>query len=190
MDLLITQGMWYASTRLAYQLAIATSITEAFGGQIPAKDAPNTAPSEIDLSRWADIDIKEIPQVLRAIEESWLNPLSISCQSARYLTHLFIEKAKYFEAKQIKMLQAGLQTQVGVSLSVDMLIIGVENSLWLGERFAQDLKTIFPFLQVSVISSNQVLKKLKHDFNSLCLGKRSLSKYLRLLRCLLLTRLL
>lgn len=55
MDLLITQGMWYASTRLAYQLAIATSITEAFGGETPAKDAPNTAPSEIDLSRWADI---------------------------------------------------------------------------------------------------------------------------------------
>jgi hypothetical protein len=368
MDLLITQGMWYASVRLAYQLAIATSITEAFGGKTPAKDAPNTAPSEIDLSRWADIfdqifsfytlllpeasaiftseylqrfendachaiakdstvgqcpqpqiitfvkttiqaflfndlscatqtfmsgargsfslvtistleperlvlsakgqpisigsdrlqeytiyasepaavdaillglpetyrldldqktgeiavvsaaeiklysmaqerellpkkleqrwipmqgnsyiqstkanardpverDLKEIPQVLKTIEESWLNPSSLNCQSARYFANIFIDKAKYFEAKQIKMLQAGLQTQVGASPSVDLLIIGVENSLWLGERFAQDLNTIFPFLQVSTISANQVLQKLKHDFSSLRLGKRSL----------------
>jgi hypothetical protein len=55
MDLLIAQGMWYASVRLAYQLAIATSITEAFGGEEPAKKAPNTAPSESDLNRWATI---------------------------------------------------------------------------------------------------------------------------------------
>lgn len=55
MDLLIAQGMWYASVRLAYQLEVAESIEEAFGGKEPSKDAPNTAPSKQDLSDWAEI---------------------------------------------------------------------------------------------------------------------------------------
>jgi hypothetical protein len=55
MDLLITQGMWAASLRLAYQLAVAKSISAAFGGKIPTKTAPNTAPSELEISGWAEI---------------------------------------------------------------------------------------------------------------------------------------
>ncbi len=45
MDLLLTQGMWDASVRLAYQLEVSSSLQDAFGGQEPSKDAPNTAPS-------------------------------------------------------------------------------------------------------------------------------------------------
>ena len=55
MDLLVTQGMWYASVRLAYQLAIATTVKDAFGGGEPTADAPNTAPSKLDLDTWAKI---------------------------------------------------------------------------------------------------------------------------------------
>ncbi|KAM3091332.1 hypothetical protein ACKFKG_21080 [Phormidesmis sp. 146-35] len=55
MDLLVTQGMWDASLRLAYQLEIAESIKDAFGGQEPAKKAPNTAPSQQVLTQWAEI---------------------------------------------------------------------------------------------------------------------------------------
>ena len=55
MDLLITQGMWDASVRLAYQLEVAESIEAAFGDQEPAKKAPNTAPSQQALCNWAEI---------------------------------------------------------------------------------------------------------------------------------------
>ena len=47
--------MWYASVRLAYQQAIATSIEGAFGGQKPTVDAPNTAPSKLNLDTRAEI---------------------------------------------------------------------------------------------------------------------------------------
>ena len=40
MDLLVAQGLWDASVRLAYQLGVATSVAEAFGGETPAKTAP------------------------------------------------------------------------------------------------------------------------------------------------------
>ncbi len=55
MDLLVTQGMWYPSVRLAYQQAIAISIEAAFDGQKPSAAAPNTAPSQGDLNIWAEI---------------------------------------------------------------------------------------------------------------------------------------
>lgn len=55
MDLLVTQGRWSASLRLAYQMGVATSITEAFGGKHLSNDAPNTAPSEEQIEVWAAI---------------------------------------------------------------------------------------------------------------------------------------
>jgi hypothetical protein len=119
-------------------------------------------------------DIQEIPQVLQDIEQSWMEPSSLNCLSAEHLTHFLIEKARYFRQKQIKLLEAGLNTQIGEGHSVDLLITGVENSLWLGEQFAQDTKIIFPFLHVKALSSNQVLKAIQHDPASLQLGKQTL----------------
>ncbi len=53
MDLLLTQGMWDASVRLAYQFVIAESLLDAFGGEAPSKEAPNTAPSNAIIREWA-----------------------------------------------------------------------------------------------------------------------------------------
>ena len=357
MDLLVTQGMWDASLRLAYQLEIAGSIEAAFGGQRPAKDAPNTAPSKQFLSYWAEIceedwqkygarlstqngfedqisaisrslalgpwceqkrlafvrtavdaflhndlyratqifisrakgsfglvtastlnedlvlsaqgqpmtvgfnlpeaymvyasepaavstvlvgmpesyrldldqkagevaqvsptrinvysvtesrellesevenrwipmqnnayirrpepesedpvasDIYEIPQALIAIEASWQNPASLNRQSAKYLSELFLEKVKHFDEKREKMIKAGFTGDLGQSQTVDFLITGIENSLWLGERFAQDLKIVFPLLNIKTLSANQVLRQLKHAPQRLHLGKGSI----------------
>ena len=55
MDLLVTQGIWSASVRWAYQQAIATAVEDAFDGQQPAADALNTAPDNGDLNVWANI---------------------------------------------------------------------------------------------------------------------------------------
>lgn len=72
------------------------------------------------------------------------------------------------------MLRAGLTNHLQQLPIVDLLITGVENSLWLGERFAQDLKLIFPGLNIQAISSNQVLQQLSQDFRSLQLGQDSI----------------
>lgn len=95
MDLLITQGMWFASVRLAYQLTIASSIKSAFGGEVPTPNAPNTAPSIKELNRWADIfsvifslyqpiclklRSSSFPKYLSRLEENILQEIA-SCQS-------------------------------------------------------------------------------------------------------------
>ena len=39
--------------------------------------------------------------------------------------------------------------------TTDLLVSGVEASLWLAEQFAADLRRIFPHLNVSTISANK-----------------------------------
>ncbi len=121
-----------------------------------------------------ETDLKEIPKVLRTIQDSWVNPSSLNRQSAEHLVNLLIIKAKYLEEKQQKMFAAGLDPQLAASRTVELLITGVESSLWVGERFAQDLKTVFPLLSIKTLSANQVLSRLQHDFQSLRLAKQSL----------------
>ena len=121
-------------------------------------------------------DCQQIPQILGKIRLSWQNPVSLERKTADYLVRLFCKKVRDFEQKWQTMLRLNLTRYVHAqqSPSVDLLVVGVENSLWLGERFAQDLKNIFPQLNVQAISSNQVLQQLQHDFSSLQLGKDSL----------------
>ena len=120
-------------------------------------------------------DHQEIPAILEEIKLIWQNPKSLNCQTASYLTQLLCEKARVYEQQRQKMLRAGLSELSRQLPAVDLLLIGVENSLWLGERFARDLTAIFPWLNVKSVSANQVLQNLKHDFgSSLQLGKESI----------------
>ena len=119
-------------------------------------------------------DIQEIPQVLGAIAASWKDPASFNYQSADYLADLLIEKVKAFEKKRQKKFKAGLVGELGELQTVDFLITGIENSLWLAERFAQDLKIVFPLLNIKALSANQVLSQLQHDAHNLHLGKDSI----------------
>lgn len=139
----------------------------------PMQGNPYIQPFKADCKDPVESDIKDISHVCQKIETSWKNPSSFNRQSAEYLISLLIEKAKQFEAKKKRMLAAGLTDESEQLQTVDLLIIGIESSLWLGERFGQDLKTIFPLLNVKTLSSNQTLKKLR-DLKSLHLGKYSL----------------
>ena len=118
-------------------------------------------------------DIKSIPRILHQIKTIWQDPTSLNCQSADYLVQLLIEKVYRFEKRQRLMFHAGLISQVRKLSTIDLLITGEENSLWLGEKFAQDLKVVFPFLNVVTISANQVLRQLE-QFDELYLDKDSL----------------
>lgn len=118
-------------------------------------------------------DIQEIPQVLKSIEISWRDSASFNCQSADYLIELLIEKAKNWDHKQRATINFKLEQVTDVTC-LDLLITGVESSLWLGERFAQDLTTLFPALSVKTISANQLLQRLQYDWKGLHLGKTSI----------------
>ena len=121
-----------------------------------------------------DTDNREIPAILEEIKLNWQNPKSLNCKTAEYIVQLICEKAQQFEQKRQQMMRAGLTEMPRQLPTVDMLIVGVENSLWLGERFARDFKKLFPWFNIQSISSNEVLQKFKYDFSSLRLGKNSI----------------
>jgi hypothetical protein len=118
-------------------------------------------------------DIREIPKVLREVDLSWRDPASFNRQTADYLVELLIEKAKQWEHRQRATINMKLD-RVASEPSLDLLITGVESSLWLGERFAQDLTTLFPALSVKTLSANQALQRLQYDWKGLHLGKTSI----------------
>ena len=119
-------------------------------------------------------DINSIPQVLNQIKTAWQNPTSLNRRSADYLIYLLTEKVERFEKKQNLMFKAGLVSKIRTMPTVDILITGEENSLWMGQKFAEDLRVVFPFLNIVTISANQILQQLDRSFAKLNLGKDSL----------------
>jgi hypothetical protein len=140
---------------------------------IPLQGNPYILPPEPRAEDPVQRDIQEIPQVLQAIDASWRDPDSFNRQSADYFAKLLIEKAKKWEQRQRTTINIKLD-QVVDQQFLDLLITGVESSLWLGEQFAEDLNTLFPALSVRTISANQVLQQLFYDLKRLQLGKTSI----------------
>ncbi|CAM9560313.1 unnamed protein product, partial [Ectocarpus fasciculatus] len=88
-------------------------------------------------------DLAMTPAIIQAIENAWSNESSIEYISAQSLAeHL------------IKCMRHRITTN---SDSTDLLIGGVEASLWVAEQWAADLRAIFPHLNVVTVSSNKLL---------------------------------
>ncbi|MEB3323969.1 MAG: hypothetical protein VKM17_01370, partial [Cyanobacteriota bacterium] len=120
-------------------------------------------------------DIAEIPALLAAIYDDWSNPGSRNRQTADALAQLLLAKAANLAAKAKVLKEAGLDDGLAKSRHVDLLITGVENSLWLGQQFAKDLSSLMPRLSVRVLSANEVLKALQTDIDSLHLARQSIA---------------
>jgi hypothetical protein len=130
---------------------------------LPMQRNPHVKPPKAETEDPVATDIREIPQVLNKIAANWSNFKSLNCRSAERFTKLLIDKVKHpskIDSRQRR--------------TVDLLVTGIENSLWLGERFAQDLTTLFPQLNVEVLSANQVLRQLQHAPQKLRLGSGSI----------------
>lgn len=94
-------------------------------------------------------DLFDMPRALDNIEKAWHDKTSLNRATAfrfqRCLAYLVKQRAKES------------------SNGIDVLIYGVENSLWLGQQFAADLARVFPRLKVVSMSSNWVLGMLQKD---------------------------
>ena len=119
-------------------------------------------------------DLADIPGLLSRIQEDWVNPRSANRASAKVLARLLIAKATRLSEKQALLEHEGLNPALAKSRHVDLLVTGIENSLWLGERFAQDLEGLMPMLNVKTLSANSVLQHLQHDLPALNFARQSI----------------
>ena len=140
---------------------------------IPFQNNPYIQPLKPVAEDPVEQDIKDIPRVLAEITAAWQDPDSFNRQSADYLAERLIEKAKVWEQKQA-VASSQPASPAPYEQSLDLLITGIESSLWIGEQFGQDLHTLFPGLKVETISANQVLKKVQESPDGLPLDKNSI----------------
>ena len=141
---------------------------------IPFQNNPYILPPKPIAKDPVEQDIKDIPRVLADIASSWQDPVSFNRQSADYLAERLIEKAKIWGRRQQAAMNINAEPGVSCKRSLDLLITGVESSLWLGEQFGQDLNILFPDLQIETISANQVLRKVQEGFSGLPLDEDSI----------------
>lgn len=101
-------------------------------------------------------DIEHIPWLVREIDTTWSNQDSLNRISS-----------DNFALKLLKILsskQAGAWRGVGdkgPGARIDLVVFGVETSLWLGQQFVADLQRLFPSLNVVAMSSNVLLGLLQ-----------------------------
>ncbi|MBE9060505.1 hypothetical protein IQ256_05815 [cf. Phormidesmis sp. LEGE 11477] len=154
---------------------------------IPFQENPYILPPAFKAKDPVEYDIQDIPRVLAEVNAAWRDPSSFNCQSADYLADLLIDRVKVWEQKQATInakfdparfdyerfgyVEFDTATD---ERALDLLITGVESSLWIGEQFAQDLLVLFPDLRVEACSSNRVLRSLRDDPSKLHLAKHSI----------------
>ena len=93
------------------------------------------------------MDLDDIPSVLRSVTREWSDPRSLMRLAASDFVHLFSD------VRERHRPEGGRAT--------DVLITGIESSLWLGEQFAADLKILFPSINAVALSANKLLGALE-----------------------------
>lgn len=90
-------------------------------------------------------DLKAVPAVLSGIHEDWQNPDSFNRRSASAFMEFFKQKE----------LEPAARTADG---ELDFLAVGVENSQWLSEQFANDFHSAFRKVKTASVSTNKILE--------------------------------
>eukprot|EP01035_Chromulina_nebulosa_P018923 gene18923-24727_t len=117
--------------------------SEAGALAVPIDKEKNWLPERIDLDSHVAEDLKATPAVLNMINIAWDNPKSIERISAKALANCLTS-----------CMSTRLSTQLD---TIDLLVGGVEVSLWIAEQWATDLRAIFPQLKIVTISANKLL---------------------------------
>jgi hypothetical protein len=92
-------------------------------------------------------EMTDIPSVLERIRRDWGDPASRNRRTAHALTTCFLDSASDWAAQQQGQALPSLHSEL------DLLVLGVENSLYLGVRFVEDLRRIFPYLNALAVDA-------------------------------------
>ncbi|GJP47206.1 hypothetical protein CLOM_g6423, partial [Closterium sp. NIES-68] len=101
-----------------------------------------------------EADLRAVPRVLELIRADWQDGRSLNRRTAAALAAMLQGKAEAAAAAERAMGEAvgGMSRK-----EIDVLVTGVETSLWVGEQFAADLQNCFPQLRVVAVSANKVI---------------------------------
>ena len=110
------------------------------------RNAPVPYDPKVDL---VANDIKDIPKVIHIINKAWKDPSSDVCIAAKKLWENILKSHSINKTATVD--------------HIDLLLLGVEGSLWIAEQFASDMRRIFPTLIIVTESSNKTLNYGGHQ---------------------------
>jgi len=93
-------------------------------------------------------ELAETPALLQKIRDSFRDPSSFNAKTAEAF------------ADALFLLHTPSSSSQTTPRLLDLLIVGVEASLWVGEQWAANVRSVIPKLRVRVLSANKVLASL------------------------------
>jgi hypothetical protein len=116
-----------------------------------ASDAARRATTMRSGAGRCENDLRDCGRVLSELRRGWSAAGSLNGASADGLFALLKARAIEAAAEEAKPMAKDNR------LSIDVLVTGVESSLWVAEQFASDMQNMFPHLRVVAISANKVI---------------------------------
>lgn len=99
-------------------------------------------------------DLADIPRALRHIRDTF-------------------EDGESFNSRTVAKLAEALFPEPAAQRVIDLLVVAVESSLWVGEQWAANMRSAFPKLRVVVASANKVLASLTAVANDATCGAQT-----------------
>ena len=132
----------------ACRVSVASLVTdpaaEAEARERTARDAHNSRkPGGVEA------DLRDTARVLASLHAAWAGPRSPNAASADAFAAMLRAKADESSSSSSSASSGRLE--------VDVLVTGVETSLWVAEQFAADLQVLCPHLRVVALSANKLI---------------------------------
>ncbi|WP_295400761.1 hypothetical protein [uncultured Thiocystis sp.] len=142
------QGGAPATERIAPERLAESARDGGTGGWIALHD--NICLEPVSTARGRDrvlAEMTDIPVVLDRIQRDWDDPGSPNRRTARAFIGCLLDNARDWLSRHPAHDEPTLKAEL------DLLVLGIENSFYLGERFVEDLRRAFPYLRVQAVDA-------------------------------------
>lgn len=92
-------------------------------------------------------EMTSIPIVLDRVQCEWDYPASLNRRTAHAFNGFFLSSARRW------MEQQRVHSDAWLNSTLDLLVLGVENSLYVGQRFCEDLQRLLPYVHVRAVDA-------------------------------------
>ncbi len=92
-------------------------------------------------------EMSAIPAVLDRVQGDWDDPISLNRRTARVFSACLLANAQTWMTRQHE------RPGATVNSTLDLLLLGVENSLYVGQRFVEDLQRLLPRVHVRAVDA-------------------------------------
>jgi hypothetical protein len=149
-----TQGA-PVTTRLTAKTLAEGARDRARPGWISLRDNPCIEPTAAPRRDRVLAEMRDIPPVLDRIQRDWADPAAANRRTARAFSDALLQSARGCANAETAPTAATAATgnRPRLNATLDLLVLGVENSRYLAERFVEDLRRVLPYVHAQAVDA-------------------------------------